>query len=53
MLSFSFVGFQPVHAGGSPSHDHDLPPADMFGSGVPITRGMSPLSSINTPSGRH
>jgi hypothetical protein len=35
MLSFSFVGFQPVHAGGSLSHDRDLPPADIFNSGAP------------------
>jgi hypothetical protein len=36
MLSFSFVGFQPVHAGGSPSRDRDLPPADVFSSGAPL-----------------
>jgi hypothetical protein len=35
MLSFSFVGFQPVHAGGSPNRGRDLPPADMFDSGAP------------------
>jgi hypothetical protein len=32
---FSFVGFQPVHAGGLPSHDRDLPLANMFDSGAP------------------
>jgi hypothetical protein len=45
MLSFSFVGFQPVHANGSPSHDRDLPPADMFGSGAP----SPPRSSCRYP----
>jgi hypothetical protein len=34
---FSFHSFdlQTVHAGGSPSHDRDLPPANVFDSGVP------------------
>jgi hypothetical protein len=35
MFSFFSVGFQPVHASGSPSHGCDLPPADMFDSGAP------------------
>jgi hypothetical protein len=38
---FLSVGFQPVHAGGSPSRGRDLPPADMFNSGAP----SSPRSS--------
>jgi hypothetical protein len=32
---FLFVGFQHVHAGGSPGHGRDSPPADMFDSGAP------------------
>jgi hypothetical protein len=32
---FLSVGFQPVHAGGLPSHGRDLPPDDMFDSGAP------------------
>jgi hypothetical protein len=31
---FLFIGFQPVHASGLPSHGRDLPPADMFDSGA-------------------
>jgi hypothetical protein len=32
---FLSIGFQPVHAGGSPGHGHDSSPADMFDSGAP------------------
>jgi hypothetical protein len=32
---FSFVGFQPVHAGGLSSHGRDSPPANMFDFGAP------------------
>jgi hypothetical protein len=32
---FLSVGFQPVHAGGSPSCGRDSPPANMFDSGAP------------------
>jgi hypothetical protein len=32
---FYFVGFQPMHAGGLPSHDRDSPPTNMFNSGAP------------------
>jgi hypothetical protein len=45
MLSFSFVGFQLVHAGGSPSRDRYLPPTDMFGSSAP----SPPRSSCRCP----
>jgi hypothetical protein len=34
-LSLS-IGFQPVHAGGLPSHGRDLPPADMFDFGASL-----------------
>jgi hypothetical protein len=34
-MFFFSVGFQPVHAGGSPSRGSDSPPADMFDSGTP------------------
>jgi hypothetical protein len=33
---FPFVGFQRVHAGGSPNHGHDSPSANMFDSGAPL-----------------
>jgi hypothetical protein len=33
---FSFVGFQPVNAGGLPSHGRDSLPANMFDSGAPL-----------------
>jgi hypothetical protein len=36
MLSFSFVGFQPVHTGGSPGRGRDSPLADMFDSSAPL-----------------
>jgi hypothetical protein len=45
MLSFSFVGFQPVHAGGSPSRGHDLSPDDIFDSDAP----SPPRSSCRCP----
>jgi hypothetical protein len=45
MLSFFSVGFQPMHAGGPPSHGHDLLPADMFDSGAP----SPPRSSCRCP----
>jgi hypothetical protein len=32
---FLSIGFQPVHAGGSPSHSRNSLPADMFYSGAP------------------
>jgi hypothetical protein len=32
---FLSVGFQPMHAGGSPSRGRDSPPANMFDSGAP------------------
>jgi hypothetical protein len=32
---FLSVGFQHVHAGGSPSHGRDSSPANMFDSGAP------------------
>jgi hypothetical protein len=38
---FLSVGFQPVHAGGLPSHGRDSPPANMFDSLTPLP----PLSS--------
>jgi hypothetical protein len=37
---FLYVGFQPMHAGGSPGHGRASPPADMFGS-----RASSPSRS--------
>jgi hypothetical protein len=45
MLSFSSVGFQPMHASGPPSRGCDLPPADMFDSGAPLP----PRSSCRCP----
>jgi hypothetical protein len=45
MLSFSFVGFQPMHAGGSPSRHCDLAPTDVFGSDAP----SPPRSSCRCP----
>jgi hypothetical protein len=45
MLSFSTVGFQPVHAGGLPTRGRNLPSIDMFGSDA----SLPPPSSCQCP----